>query len=58
MFVSGVPVSCKDIADKSNATEKQVLDAAKELQENAYPGRGIIIGKIITKNIYKNESKV
>lgn len=31
-----------------------------ELDQNAeeYRARGIIIGKIITKNIYKNESKV
>ena len=41
MFVSGVPVSCKDIADKSNATEKQVLDAAKELQEKYNEESGI-----------------
>ena len=41
MFVSGVPVSCKDIADKSNATEKQVLDTAKELQEKYNEESGI-----------------
>ena len=41
LFVSGVPVSCKDIADKSNATEKQVLDAAKELQEKYNEESGI-----------------
>ncbi len=41
MFVSGVPVACKDIADKSNATEKQVLDAAKELQEKYNEESGI-----------------
>ena len=41
MFVSGVPVACKDIADKSNATEKEVLDAAKELQEKYNEESGI-----------------
>ena len=41
MFVSGVPVACKDIADKSNATEKQVLEAAKELQEKYNEESGI-----------------
>ncbi len=41
LFVSGVAVSCKDIAEKSNATEKQVLDAAKELQEKYDAESGI-----------------
>ena len=41
MFVSGAPVACKDIADKSNVTEKQVLEAAKELQEKYNEESGI-----------------
>ena len=36
-----MPVACKDIADKSNATEKQVLEAAKELQEKYNEESGI-----------------
>lgn len=41
VFVSGMAVSAKDIADKLDITEKMVLDAAKKLQEKYNENSGI-----------------
>ncbi len=41
LFVSGDAVAIKDIADKSNVTEKEVLSAAKSLQEKYGEDSGI-----------------
>ncbi len=41
LFVSGDAVAIKDIADKSNVTEKEVLTAAKTLQEKYDEDSGI-----------------
>ena len=50
LFVSGVAVSCKDIAEKSNCSEKDVLDAAKLLQEK-YSGESGIHLLIFNKKL-------
>ena len=50
LFVSGVPVSCKDIADKSNVSEKDVLAAGKALQEK-YSGESGIHLLIFNKKL-------
>ncbi len=41
VFVSGMAISAKDIADKLDITEKMVLDAAKKLQEKYNENSGI-----------------
>lgn len=41
VFVSGMAISAKDIADKLDITEKMVLDAAKKLQEKYNEKSGI-----------------
>ena len=41
LFVSGNAVSIKDIAEKSNVSNKEVLDAAKSLQEKYNEDSGI-----------------
>ncbi len=50
LFVSGVAVSCKDIAEKSNCSEKDVLSAAKLLQEK-YSGESGIHLLIFNKKL-------
>lgn len=51
LLVSGNQVSCKDIADKTGVTEKEVLSAAKNLQESKYSGESGIQLLVFNKKL-------
>ena len=57
VFVSGTAIAAKDIAEKLEVSEKQVLDAAKRLQEKYNEKSGINLLVFNTKLQFSSNPK-